>query len=98
MALSTGPIISQADIPIEFSLSVKEVPLGKDLPLKESMETCERNLILRALERCQWHRARTAETLGISLSALKYKMSKLNIYQILDEKRKNGPDLKSEME
>lgn len=92
VALSEGPIIRQADIPIEFFISGRGYPVRSDFPLKVALETFELNLIMRALEGCQWNRARTADSLGISLSTLKYKMKKLNIYKLLNNQMKEGED------
>jgi two-component system response regulator AtoC len=91
VALSEDLVIRQSDIPIEFLISGKEPALRRGLPLKEALETFERSLIIRALEGCQWHRAKTAKSLGISLSALKYKMKRLSIYGHLKKEETEDP-------
>jgi len=47
--------------------------------LSEQMDTIERKLVLEALEREEWDRAKTAEALGIPKPTLNYKMAKHNI-------------------
>ena len=36
-------------------------------------------MIFRALEKCHWHRGRTADTLGLNLRTLQRKMKNLGI-------------------
>jgi DNA-binding NtrC family response regulator len=48
-------------------------------PLKESVAECERTLILRCLESCDYNVKKTAETLGLERSHLYKKMRALGI-------------------
>jgi transcriptional regulator with GAF, ATPase, and Fis domain len=44
--------------------------------------TFERNFIIRALERSAWNVKATAQSLGIPLSTLKFKMDRLDIREL----------------
>lgn len=95
VALSQDDMISEEDIPVEYyfpgieSLKLK-VPEG-DI-LTKACETFERNFILKALERAKWSRKQAAKDLGIPLSTLKYKLTKLNLYDILNKRGGNSSD------
>lgn len=97
VGLSEGSILTIADIPIELSLSEVGVSSKSDFSLREAMESVERNFIIRALERCRWNQTRTADALNISLSALKYKMKKLKIYEKLETTRKSSLEEKDDV-
>ena len=47
--------------------------------LDDYLQSIERRLIRRALEECRWNKTATAERLGISFRALRYKLKKLDI-------------------
>jgi len=47
--------------------------------LPQALEQIERETLIRALEAHRWHRTRTAETLGITFRALRYKLKKYGI-------------------
>ena len=49
---------------------------------QEACDTFERNFILRALEKSDWNVTATARYLGIPLSTLKHKMSRLDLREI----------------
>jgi len=91
IAISDVDMISEKDIPIEYYLTdVLPSQLGKEDEglLTKACETFERNFILRVLEKNRWRRKETARSLGIPLSTLKYKLSKLHLYDYLNEKDK----------
>jgi len=89
IAISDGDVISEQDIPIEYYwtefLPPKATPEDEGL-LTRACETFERNFILKVLEKNRWRRKETARSLGIPLSTLKYKLSKLHIYDYLNNK------------
>jgi DNA-binding NtrC family response regulator len=89
IAISDGDVISEQDIPIEYYwaefLPPKATPEDEGL-LTKACETFERNFILKVLEKNRWKRKETARSLGIPLSTLKYKLSKLHIYDYLNNK------------
>ena len=62
---------SQAD-PANVSL-----PSGEALP--DLIENLEREAIMKALESCRYNKTKTAEKLGITFRALRYKLKKLGI-------------------
>ncbi|MBI2875879.1 MAG: sigma-54-dependent Fis family transcriptional regulator, partial [Candidatus Tectomicrobia bacterium] len=95
VATVDGATIFEGHIPIEYyfpgsggptspeaeeSLSSKGFPL-----LREACEAFERNFILKVLEKTHWNRTQAAERLGLPLSTLKYKLSKLGLYEFLGE-------------
>jgi len=96
VALSQDDMISEEHIPVEYYLSGIE-PLKPKAPrediLTKACETFERNFILRALERAKWSRKQAAKDLGIPLSTLKYKLTKLNLYDILDKRGGSSSDI-----
>jgi transcriptional regulator with PAS, ATPase and Fis domain len=89
IAISDGDVISEQDIPIEYYwaefLPPKATAEDEGL-LTKACETFERNFILKVLEKNRWRRKETARSLGIPLSTLKYKLSKLHIYDYLNSK------------
>ncbi len=83
VAVADKDSISEADIPIEYYVSCLSVQNRKESLLVKACDTFERNFILKALEKEGWNRQKTAETLGIPLSTLKFKMRKLQIHDII---------------
>lgn len=47
--------------------------------LEDYMQTMEKNLLLKALEDCNYNKTKAAEKLGISFRAMRYKLKKLGI-------------------
>jgi two-component system response regulator PilR (NtrC family) len=58
--------------------------LNEHQNLDDYLDYIERNLIIEALEACEYNKTRAAERLGISFRSIRYKMKKLSI-------GKNGP-------
>ena len=89
IAVSDHAVISGKDIPMEYySMDPMEGDPShqpRNL-LRQACNTFERNFILKILEREQWNRKRTAKTLGVPLSTLKFKFNKLQIYEFLSGK------------
>lgn len=56
--------------------------------LAEALEAFERDFIINTMQSLNWSRKKTANELGIPLSTLKYKMTKLGIYSIVPGRRK----------
>ncbi|MGA1824160.1 MAG: sigma-54 interaction domain-containing protein [bacterium] len=85
VATAETDLISPEDIPMEYYSSFLDNNDGipENELLRKARAAYERNFILRTLEQMQWNRKKTAEILGISNSTLKYKMTQLNIYQII---------------
>lgn len=67
------------DIPMEYGLSHISEKTPSNLNLDQAMDRYERDLVIRALQRCNWNRKKTALALGVSYGILKYKLKKLKI-------------------
>ena len=73
------------DLPLEYHFARLDStpPLkGENTLFQEAFDTFERNFILRALERSDWNVTATAKYLGLPLSTLKHKMSRLDLRDI----------------
>lgn len=77
VAVSVSEIIEHSDIPVEFLVDSSDLTAGK---LDEACRNFEREFIKRAMQQFGGHRLKTADYLGIPLSTLKYKMTKLELY------------------
>ena len=57
-----------------------QIPSLEDpISLEETVGNFERNLILQALEKCDWVQTRAAKRLGTTRRILRYRMDKLGI-------------------
>ena len=72
VAIVEGPAIHAGDLPREMQAA----PRAGDLNLDTSVQETEKATILAALARCNHHRERTAQVLGISVRTLRYKMNR----------------------
>jgi transcriptional regulator with PAS, ATPase and Fis domain len=83
VAVSDKPWITDEDLPVEFHVAQlnSDGPAGENL-LDRAVATFERNFIVRALDKSEWNVTATARALGIPLSTLKAKMSRLGIREI----------------
>ena len=88
MAMIDDGTIGQEDIPVEYYLSEAGRSQSREALLQKACETFERNFILKTLEKVRWNRKKAAETLGIPLSTLKFKFTKLHLYDLISERRK----------
>jgi len=88
VAVADNNIISQEDIPVEYYLFKKSEGDTHASLLENACNTFEKNFILKAMEHERWSRTRTANTLGIPISTLKYKFNRLSIYDILAQRKK----------
>lgn len=84
VALCSKGIISPSDLPQNIRegaelVAEEDAVLEGRLSLEEAEEAFERNIILRALEKCNYVQSRAADLLGISRRILKYKMDRLGI-------------------
>jgi len=90
VAVADGDTIGQEDIPVEYCLADPTQGKSSEVLLQKACDTFERNFILKTLERTQWNRKRAAELLGISLSTLKFKFTKLHLYDLISERRRTA--------
>jgi DNA-binding NtrC family response regulator len=86
VAMADRDTISEEDIPMEYYISSLALQSQRDSLLVKACETFERNLILKTLEAERWNRKSAAETLGIPLSTLKFKLKRLGIFDIISSR------------
>src|SRR3989304_4862817 len=88
VCISDSDFILQEDIPGDYYINEKVKAETEDGLLDRACKTFERNFILNTLEQERWSRTRTANTLGIPISTLKYKFNRLEIYNVLAQRKK----------
>ncbi len=59
--------------------------------LTQALEIFERDFIISIMLSQGWSRKKTAKELGIPMSTLKYKMTKLGIYGVVPQRKKVAP-------
>ena len=80
MAVSDREFITDEDLPMDYHLAKFEAaPVNGDALFQDACDTFERNFLLRALEKKDWNVTATARHLGIPLSTLKHKMTRLEL-------------------
>ena len=88
LALAEGDTLEASDIFLtESPASTPEAPTNGEpraptapaLSLEDSLGEIQRQVILRTLEENRWNRTVAARQLGMSLRALRYRLSKLGI-------------------
>jgi len=85
VAVSDKEWLVDEDLPLEYHFAKLDSapPIkGENTLFQEAFDTFERNFILRALERSDWNVTATAKYLGLPLSTLKHKMSRLDLRDI----------------
>ncbi|MGH9160255.1 MAG: sigma-54-dependent transcriptional regulator [Vicinamibacteraceae bacterium] len=83
VATSDSSLLTEGDVPIELHLSQLGTRPGRsDSLLDDALSTFERSFLLKSLERCEWNITATARYLGIPLSTLKFKLGRLDVYQL----------------
>jgi DNA-binding NtrC family response regulator len=89
VAVSDKEFITDEDLPLEYHFAkLDSAPATGDALFQEACDTFERNFILRALEKNDWNVTATARYLGIPLSTLKHKMSRLELSGLASKLRK----------
>ena len=80
VAVSDREFITDEDLPMDYHLAKFEAtPVNGDALFQDACDTFERNFLLRALEKKDWNVTATARHLGIPLSTLKHKMTRLEL-------------------
>jgi len=80
VAVSDKEWITDEDLPLEYHFAkLDAASTANDTRFQEACDTFERNFILRALEKSDWNVTGTSRYLGIPLSTLKHKMSRLDL-------------------
>jgi transcriptional regulator with PAS, ATPase and Fis domain len=84
VAVSEKEWLTDEDLPLEYHFArLDSAPSARGETLfQEALDTFERNFILRALEKSDWNVTATAKYLGLPLSTLKHKMSRLDLRDI----------------
>ena len=84
--LSKGDRIEVSDLPGSLVESAETKPVGRQsaenlaggISLEDSVQEVERNLILKALQKCGNNKTQAANLLGLSRSTFRYKLSKIS--------------------
>jgi PAS domain S-box-containing protein len=84
--LSKGDRIEESDLPGSLVESAGTKPVQRQstgnlaggISLEDSVQEVERNLILKALQKCGNNKTRAANLLGLSRSTFRYKLSKIS--------------------
>jgi len=71
--------ITSDDLPFKEEREEGILGKGKVGPLRRSIEELERNMIIAAMERHDYHQTKAAEALGISERMLRYKLKKYGL-------------------
>lgn len=88
VVLASGKQITMNEMPYElqaFLASKKEETQNidktgnEDFALEKHTERLEKELILKALEKCHWNKTRAAELLGIKRTTLQYRIRRLGL-------------------
>lgn len=66
-------------LPAENEIAGISLDGGQGLPLDQTIERIEENLILQALDACGWNYSKAAATLGVTRQNLHYKLKKYGI-------------------
>jgi Nif-specific regulatory protein len=76
---SPSAVIEPAFIPAHITNAVQKKSRGADVSLQEAVARHERDMILKALQGCDWVKSKAARRLDISETNLRYKMKKHGI-------------------
>jgi len=84
--LSKGDRIEVSDLPRSLARSAETKPVQRqsaenlvgEISLGDSVHEVERNLILKALQKCNNNKTRAARLLGLTRSTFRYKLSKIS--------------------
>ncbi len=83
VVLNPGGIIALEDLPADFSRKREEIDVNKfipaNVPLQQTLEQIEEQLIRRALSQCNNIQAHAADMLSITKSLFQHKMKKYKI-------------------
>jgi two-component system NtrC family response regulator len=85
--LCRGEELTEADFPLEGAQEKSAAAFSgvqPDLPLRETLEQVELQLLRRALDRAHGNQAKAARRLGISRSDMSYKLKKFGLRAELD--------------
>jgi len=90
VAIHPGDTILPEDVPIDYQISdiaqLKSTDGDPD-KLKAATDAFERGFILRVLEKEHWHQENAALKLGVHRKTLEYKLKKLNLTEVVDQRQ-----------
>lgn len=93
VAIHPSETLLPEDIPIDYHFSdpdqLKDIQQGGD-PLKSATDAFERGFILRVLEKEAWHQEKTADKLGVHRKTLEYKIKKLGLESVIEQRKKEA--------
>jgi two-component system response regulator PilR (NtrC family) len=85
LALTSGETIEAADLQLSNTASAAgALPVAGAMNLQDHLDRVEREAILEALEKTRFNRTAAAKRLGITFRALRYRMTRLGINEVLD--------------
>ena len=93
VAIHPAEEILPEDIPIDYQITESSLDQDTDSDrdrLKAATDSFERSFILRVFEKEHWHHENTALKLGIHRKTLEYKIKKLNLAKIIDQRRRDS--------
>jgi two-component system response regulator HydG len=83
VALAAGPLIEVNDLPerlVRGEVAPPPPAAPGASPLRDAVDTVEREQILEALKQTDWNVSRAAQLLGISRNTLRYRMEKYRLH------------------
>jgi DNA-binding NtrC family response regulator len=88
VAVSEGPQISEGDLPVELQIASSDgIAPESESVLQDALNAFERVYLLKMVERNDGNITATARYLGISLSTLKFRLRKLDVYRLASKIR-----------
>ncbi|MCC7343691.1 MAG: sigma-54-dependent Fis family transcriptional regulator [Deltaproteobacteria bacterium] len=90
VAIHPGDTIFPEDVPIDYQISdIAQLKSEDGDPdkLKAATDAFERGFILRVLEKEHWHQENAALKLGVHRKTLEYKLKKLNLTEVVDQRQ-----------
>jgi two-component system, NtrC family, response regulator AtoC len=92
IALSDKSTLTIDDVPLEQRFFDKKITdqevIEYDDLLKEATSAFEKRFILSALNRKNWNQIKAAEELGIHRKTLEYKIKRLNLQKLIEDKKR----------
>lgn len=95
VALSAGETLTLDDVPLELRFTAVPAVTAETINegnyedfLKEATNAFERRFILSTLNKVGWNQAKASTELGVHRKTLEYKIKRLNLQKVIEQKRK----------